>query len=343
MFLERKETRMSHEIETVGDTAFFATALTPAWHKLGTVVDHAMTAEEVLAEAHLAGWNVRKRPLTVALNETDTLLGEVTDLNVPRYEAVIRDNPVTLTTDVLGVVGLQYRPYQNEELAGLLNAIVDESGAHYETAGSLQGGRRIFVTMKLPESMTLNREGHDDTTDFYIAITNSHDGTSSLTMMTTPVRVVCANTLSMAFRQNSGIVRVRHTNNMGVTLSEIRRGLGLSFSYIDQFQQEAQQMIDRQMDEDYIRKIVDDIFQVEGDLSKRAETVRRAHAENVMSIYHHASTLDGVRGTAWGGFNAVTEYVDHHIKSANGEEGRATRSLFSSGVALREKAFAAFA
>ena len=46
-----------------------------------------------------------------------------------------------------------YVPFQNEACCDLLNALVDESGAHFETAGSMRGGRRVFVTMKLPKTM----------------------------------------------------------------------------------------------------------------------------------------------------------------------------------------------
>ena len=63
------------------------------------------------------------------------------------------------------------------ESCALLNALTDESGAHFETAGALRGGREIFVTMKLPKSMTFDgRDGSEDRTDFFLAALNSHDG-----------------------------------------------------------------------------------------------------------------------------------------------------------------------
>lgn len=335
---------MSHQIETIGNTSFFASAHIPAWHKLGTVIDHSMTAIEVLTEAHLAGWNVRKRPMTVQIDESCDFLFGGTPLSVPRYEAVVRDNPVTMNVDVLGVVGKQYVPFQNEELCTMLEAITDETGAHFETAGSLNNGRRVFVSMKLPKSMILTNNGAQDQTDFYITVTNSHDGTSSLMIMTTPVRVVCANTLALAFSNNKGFVRVRHTPNSSIKLAEIRRDLNLTFDYIDQFQQEAQQLIDRHMDEEHIRKSIEDVFKLsESNLTKRTETVRRDHVDAVMNLYRSAPTLDGVRDTAWAGFNAVTEYIDHHLDVKVNDDVRASRSLFGSGNSLRQRAFATFA
>ncbi|MCD4558235.1 DUF932 domain-containing protein [Schaalia sp. lx-100] len=335
---------MSHQIETIDNTSFFASALQPAWHKLGTVIDHQMDALEVLTEAHLAGWNVRKRPMTVQIDAVDELFTMREQISVPRYEAVVRDNPVTMGIDVLGVVGTQYRPFQNEELVDLLEAVVDETGANFETAGSLNGGRRVFVSMKLPNSMVLTNGDTDDQTNFYITIMNSHDGTSSLTMMTTPIRVVCANTLAWAFKENRGVVRIRHTENASFKIAEIRRDLNLSFGYIDEFQEEAQRLIDTHMDEEHIRKAVEDVFKLsEDDISKRVETTRQEHVDNVMNLYRYAHTLDGVRETAWGGLNAVTEYIDHHLDEKINDEKRASRSLFGGGSTLRQRAFATFA
>ncbi|MEU9713878.1 DUF932 domain-containing protein [Streptomyces sp. NPDC047976] len=86
---------------------------------------------------------------------------------------------------------------QDEEHAEFLNHLVDESGAHFETAGSLRGGRQVFLTMKLSRSMTT---GRSDAVDLYIAAFNSHDGSSAFRTVVTPVRVMYANTLRAALR-----------------------------------------------------------------------------------------------------------------------------------------------
>ena len=101
----------------------------------------------------------------------------MTTLEVPDQFATVRTNPVTGRPDVLGVVGRGYTPIQNEEHAALLDALVDESGAHFETAGSLRGGRQVFLTMKLPTTMQI---GGVDPVDLYLIAFNSHDGTSAL-------------------------------------------------------------------------------------------------------------------------------------------------------------------
>jgi hypothetical protein len=58
--------------------------------------------------------------------------------------ATVRDNPIVAgQIDYLGVVGTKYEPVQNESSCAVLDAITDESGAHFETAGACAGdGKR---------------------------------------------------------------------------------------------------------------------------------------------------------------------------------------------------------
>jgi hypothetical protein len=85
-------------------------------------------------------------------------------------------------------VGSSYRVVQNEEACQLLDLIVDETGAHYETAGSLRGGREVFVTMRLPQTM---RIAGVDEVDLYLAMCTSHDGSRAGRVLVSPTRVVC--------------------------------------------------------------------------------------------------------------------------------------------------------
>jgi len=157
-----------------------------------------MTARDALDAAHLSNWNVRKMALQVTQKPTLTKDGVTTPspLAVPDYYATVRTNPVHGGLDVLGVVGSKYEPVQNEASCELLDAITDESGAHFETAGALRGGRETFITMKLPNTMVF--DGSQDRTEFYLAALNSHDGSSAWRGLITPVRIVCANTQSAA-------------------------------------------------------------------------------------------------------------------------------------------------
>ena len=193
---------MSHEIETHGTQAAAVFARKDAWHRLGTTVrDRAFTAEEAMRLGHLGGWDVRKLPLTTA----EVSEGGVTAIEVPGF-ATVRTNPFTGEPEALGVVGGGYTPLQNEDHAEFLNLLADESGAIFDTAGSLRGGRQVFITMQLPDSLTV---GGTDRVDLNIAALNSHDGSSAFRILVTPVRVVCANTQSAALRNHESSFSIR--------------------------------------------------------------------------------------------------------------------------------------
>lgn len=171
---------MAHQIEQFDDgTAAFFTARQDAWHRLGTTTAGCLTAADVMTVAHLGGWDIRKEPLRTAES----------DLVVPGRFATTRRHPKTGQREVLGTVGNAYQVVQNEQVCDLLNMIVDATGAHFETAGSLRGGREVFVTMKLPDSL---RVAGTDQLDLYLAMCTSHDASRVGRVLVTPVRIVCA-------------------------------------------------------------------------------------------------------------------------------------------------------
>ena len=153
----------------------------------------------------------------------------------------VRTNPVTGATDYLGVVGRDYTPVQNEACAELLDLLIDASGAHFETAGSLRGGRRVFVTLKLPDGMSI--AGVDDL-DLYLALSTSHDGSTALRVDATPVRVVCANTQRLALQRSVGHYTFRHTSSIKAKIAQARQAIGITYAYADAFAAEAERMLD---------------------------------------------------------------------------------------------------
>jgi phage/plasmid-like protein (TIGR03299 family) len=178
---------MAHELnELAPGIHSYAGAREHAWHRLGVTLDSTMTAEEALAAAHLVGWDVRK----VAL-KTEPIIGPngVTVLDIPDRFATVYTNPLTGEVRYLGTVGSHYDPTQNEESTDLLQAVTDLSGAIFETAGSLRGGKETFVTIRLPETMLV---GGKDPVGLYLAALNSHDGSSAQRCIVTPVRILCA-------------------------------------------------------------------------------------------------------------------------------------------------------
>ena len=309
---------MSANLDTTDGQTAFVSAHTDAWHLLGTTLDHSFTAEEAMREGHLGGWNVRKAPAYT--------VDPVTGLTIPMVgrAAILRDNPIREgQVDFLGDNGEDYQIIQNEQHADLLNMLVDESGAHFETAGALDGGKRVFITMKLPGHISV---GKVDQVENYIAAINSHDGSLSFTLMVTPVRIVCANTLNMAFSNNSHMFRVRHTSGAEKALrQQAREALEFSFNYLDGFQAEAERLVNTTLTQVRFEEIISREFGPKADAAPATITRSERKIEEMVELFAEANTQDGIRNTAWAGLNALTEWADH-FSPARGDDRDGTRA-----------------
>lgn len=318
---------MAHELDQTNGVYSFADSRNDAWHQLGQQVGHLMTADEALTEAHMKGWNVRKIPLRAAL-------GDGTLVDVPDKHMTIRTNPVTREPESLGIVGNWYSPFQNEETTALLDAIRDEGDAAIETIGALRGGRETFVTMKLPEAMEFTApNGTVDRTETYIAVLNSHDGSTPLRVLVTPVRIVCRNTQTMALGAAQAYWSIRHTTNMRGAVDEARRALGLTFRYVEAFEAEVEAMIAKELTEVQVRDTFAAIVEADKAETERQRDGRLAVAGDMLELYRSSDTVSMWKGTAFGAYNAVTEYADHFAKTLrkeNQDEQRALRTLAQS-------------
>jgi len=323
---------MAHEIEQVatGQHAFVSARLS-AWHTLGTVTDDCLTAEDAIAKAFLGGWKVRK----IHLQGVETTADGVRLIECPDRRMTVRTNIFTDQTEYLGIVGSEYEAVQNEEAAEMLNHLVDESGAHFETAGSLRGGRLVFLTMKLPTAMRI--AGVDDL-DLYLCATTSHDGTAALRVDASPVRVVCANTERAMREQTKGYYVFRHTANIRSQISQAREAIGLMWRYLDEFQTEAEKMLDAAMTIGEFEKIVAQLWPLANDASEQTVRNHKKRAATLRYLVRDAGTQATIKGTRWAGYQAVTEYIDHYAP-AKDDATRAARAVSGPTAELKTRAF----
>ena len=137
---------------------------------------------------------------------------------IPGYRANVRS-----TDDaVLGVVSDRYRIVQNEEAFQFTDDLLGE-GVTYETAGSLQGGKKVWMLARLPRKYLIA----GDQVEPYLVIFNSHDGSSGVKVAMTPIRVVCQNTLNLALNTAKRSWTARHTENVLLRVQDARETLQL--------------------------------------------------------------------------------------------------------------------
>ncbi|HWV45315.1 MAG TPA: DUF932 domain-containing protein [Nitrospira sp.] len=302
---------MTDNIANDGKRDLFASFREVAWHRLGTVFQSEVTSSaQMLDLAGLSNWNVREENISVVGSPN-------ANFAVPA-KAIVATMPDG--DRVLGVTGERYKIVQNEEAFSFLQSLHD--GARWETAGAIKDGRVVFGSMAFSRDFVIDESGVADKVESYLLVYTSHDGSTGVAGGVTPVRVVCQNTLNAAIPGVKQSFKIRHTTNAQERMaaeSVLWRG---AYTYMDAFETEARELYaTKATTKDYL-SIVDDIFpkpekDVKGALSKW---------ENRRGLFVQAwngKPNAGIKGTAWGVFNALTEanqWGRSTRKSGNGAE-----------------------
>lgn len=338
---------MAHNIEEFEDgTAAFFSNREVAWHKLGVITDGAQTADEALKIAQL-GWEVFKseKPVSVIVPDKNGNWSDEDGKNLVITSkdkfATYRYHPKSGKPEALGVVGSRWTPVQNAEAFQFLNDLADESGAVFETAGSLNRGAKVFMTMKMPDSMNI---GGVDKVDTYLMAWNTHDGSTSFNVVVTPIRVVCSNTLAMAISDATNTFTARHTANVGGKIQMARETLSMTFKYVEEFEAEAEALISQSMTDNQFKKLIEQLIPLKEDESGATITSGRAltladTTRATISALWKAPTQANIAGTKWAAYNAVAEYADwaRPIRAKDESVARATRIITGKQNKLKSK------
>ena len=333
---KRKGNAMPAAVETFkdGSAAFFSNREVP-WHALGTITDGAQTAEDALRLAQL-DWDVVKseEPVQVPVLTPNG----VEMVSVPDKFMTYRNHP-KLGLQGLGVVGSQYTVIQNKDAFDFLNALVDEGGAVFETAGSLFDGRQVFMSMKLPNSIEL--AGGQDTLDLYLIATTSHDGTKAFTVYLSYVRPVCANTVQWGLSSAVDRWYLKHTTGVSSKVQAARETLGLVFKHQADFEAEVQRMVSTPMSTREFTAFTHLLVPMPKTPTLRQATRIETVHEQLAGLWV-APTQEPVKNTRYAAFNAVTEWVDWvkpiRAKKRDEDVVRAQRVFVPKSDALKKRA-----
>lgn len=325
---------MSHEIDTmayVGETP---------WHKLGVNLGgENVTAKEMVAKAGL-DWTVQKQPIH--------FMGEGKSVTIPDNYAIVR----TDRNKALGVVGSVYTPLQNAKAFEFMDEIIGEGRAAYHTAGSLMGGRRVWVLVDMKNEAEIVP---GDTVKSYALLTNGHDGRSMVDLTLTHTRVVCWNTLQEALstKEKGLFFRIKHTANMGSRITEAGAALQTVSVKFRNFVQVGKQLAaknitKKQLDEFLIRLEMERANEREAafDKVKIEDFLKTDKYRSMVRDFETSpgNKMKGVRGTYWAAVNAVTYYVDHEASSRvtsnfkNVQEARFNSAMFNGGSDKKTRA-----
>ena len=259
------------------------------WHGLGTSLDNPPNSEEALIAAGL-DWNVVQEPVY----KNDGIV-------IPGYLANVRDSDQS----TLGIVTTKYTVVQNKEAFAFTDSLVEDGGMKYVTAGALRGGRTIWLLCKMPQTTIL-----DDQLDPYICFTNTHDGTGAVRVFSTPIRVVCQNTLNLALSTAKRSWSTVHRGSVESKLLEAKITLGLINDYTDALKIEAERLAAIKISDDSVIAMLDSYFKP----SEKDSSIRRVRIEQSKEAVFScmgAEDIKQYRGSAYGVMMAVTDFADH--------------------------------
>jgi phage/plasmid-like protein (TIGR03299 family) len=318
------------------------------WAGCGVVMPGKVSPEEAFEIAGL-GYPVEKVPV----------YRRYEDQGGVHYRPLDHVGGLTARMDLAGhdqrgdmaLVGRGYNTIQNADgVLAIASAVCKEAGGQVETAGTLHNGKNAWILIALPTGDHVK----EDKIARFLCITNAHDATGALTIFFTNVRVICANTLAMALSGTTNKYTVRHTGYAQDRIAQVIELLGRSESYFKTTMEKFNHWADTPIDPELAELFVTTFKTTD---AKKVRTYTENQQAEILSLFNgrqRGSHIKGVNGTAYGLYNAVTEWIDHKrisrgrnsqtlsdgtvVQGREANEARFDSVMFGSGAAERQKA-----
>ena len=260
------------------------------WHGLGTKVMEAPDSEGALIAAGL-NWNVIQEPIFTGENEP-----------IRGYKANIRDSD----RRILGVVTDRYKVIQNHEAFAFTDELLGQ-GVRYETAGSLQDGKKVWLLAHMPHEYIISGERISP----YLLFSNTHDGSGAIKVALTPIRVVCNNTLNLALSTAKRSWSMVHTGDIRSKMQEARDTLFMAERYMDELGKEFEALRLKKLSDQKVMEYIEILLPVEdGSTPQQIKNIERLR-EDMKIRYFDAPDLQDTGKNAYRFINAVSDFATH--------------------------------
>lgn len=275
-----------------------ANAREPYFAKVGKDVVGCKSVEEVMAVAGL-DWEVDKRPVYLSGNK-----------KIPDWFATVRSD----TKQVLGMVKNSYSVVQNKDAFGFIDECLGE-GITFTKAGTYDKGKRVFAIGEAPSVDICGDEVHPT-----ILFTNSHDGSSGVTAMFTPMRLICENGLMIPIKgHENGIrkIRVSHTRCVSDRLQTAKQLIMESNQYIEALRARAEKLAATPFTDEQFQLMTKELAGIKTpEDEEKISWGQRSIITDLNSAYEE-DDIAKFRGTAWGAILAASDYDTHKENGRN--------------------------
>lgn len=313
------------------------------WHSPFAIdVSECTSSADVIKKAGL-DYDVRKCELVAQMplgikanNDVNPLMGDFVQNNAvyrvcPNAYATYRRD----TNMPLGIVKSKYEVVQNIDAFDFFDKAIENGDATWDTAGLFGYGEKVFISAKLPKSTLV---GKNDYIENYLVLSNSHDGTSSITIMFTPVRIACFNVLNAALTKSSSYITLRHTRSVKERMDLAAEIIQISMMYSNKAGELYNCLNEVEMSDEGILKYIMTLFLTEDEhakllnvpytpiiqiynrlLAKDYLTMERSgistkkanKIDQVYTYYLNGIGQKEIHNTAWGAYNAITGYCSN--------------------------------
>lgn len=313
---------MAHLIDFTKQRPAIAYVGNVPWHGLGQQVNHDLPLKDWIVAAGL-NYEVEKKQL---FTRHPDISGAY--LEIPSRRALVRDD----TDGVLAVVSDRYQPVQPREVVFFFERLVNELGFRLDVAGALSDGKRVWALAKTNRGIGLT---NDDVMETYLLLATSYDGQLATTARYTSVRVVCNNTLELAYGGGSRVVSVPHSTEFkAATVHTELNLLQAEEQFGNDLDLFATKAISRRQAIDFLVELLNPGAGEDGEI-KVTPTLK-----TLTQLLDTAPGHDtrAARGTVWGTLNTVTYFCDH-VRRARNDGTRLNSSWFGESERLKKRAY----
>ena len=274
------------------------------WGKLGTLYEDSKpkTSQEIIQAADL-DWKVGATRMYTQFHQ-----------QVDRWHCIYKEDEVK---SVIGAVNVAYpKLIQNDDTFKLIESMLGNK-IEVETCGHVNGDEKVFGCFKVMDPFKL----FDDDVDQYLVVLNEHlkvDG--KITILYTPIRIVCQNTLAYALNNNVFKVRVAVSPDVQINQQ-------MCYSIDDQIAIASSQLTSRsekyhkvRISRDDIEHFLDDMFPIMEDPTgshAKANEQQEIARETFLSECMNRPDLNNYRGTGYQLFQASMDFFQHYKTSSD--------------------------
>lgn len=298
----------------------------PASRALGADISSARSVHDALELAGLS-WGIEEHPADSFALTTDD---GVTMTGMPGMRFFLRSD----TKEALHLGGARYTPVTNADAFAAADAAV-AMGARFATGGALRGGRQTYLELDLPDAAV--KVGGKDLISFNLLLRTAHDGSGRVSGEARVKRLICTNgmTANIGFPATFAIGHTRSAHDRLAAATTMVQG---AVRFAKEFSAIADHMLDTPMTLPEFGAFIDAMYPRPDEENARefGRWERRRH--ELIELFRFADTNDLGRGSRWGAYSALTEYVDWFAPVRGGDDARALRQLDGTAQGAKDRA-----